>query len=224
MSAYSLTRPSEAALRMLIATGGSEQLILQRPANDLRANVRIDNFGGKPTAVISISSNTNSMTMQPDDGANAQHLADYIEALANGTADTAEFSNTPACVDLAPTDLDTTDTVNHPPHYNDHPSGIECIEVTELLPFNLGNAFKYVFRHRKKNGQEDLLKAEWYLTREQERPKRAGISIGFAQAARALAKRIAAHEPYPLGACLIAIADDQPEVALEWLRHLLAEA
>ena len=61
---------------------------------------------------------------------------------------------------------DTDDMVNHPPHYQNHPSGIECIEITELLPANLANAFKYVFRAgNKTNTKEDLEKAIWYLDR-----------------------------------------------------------
>lgn len=60
----------------------------------------------------------------------------------------------------------TTDMVNHPPHYSEHPSGIECIEITELMPFHLGNAFKYVFRAGKKHDAiEDLNKAMWYVNR-----------------------------------------------------------
>ena len=112
--------------------------------------------------------------------------------------------------------------VNHPPHYNSHPSGVECIEVTERLPFNLGNAFKYVFRHRAKNGRQDLEKARWYLARELERQQRSGIGIGHLQTAHALSCRIAAHEPYPVGAALVAIAADEPAEALQWVEHLLA--
>jgi hypothetical protein len=62
------------------------------------------------------------------------------------------------------------DNVNHPPHYNAHPSGIECVELSEVLSFNLGNALKYVWRAGKKGSEaEDLKKAEWYLCREIER-------------------------------------------------------
>lgn len=39
----------------------------------------------------------------------------------------------------------------------------ECIEFTRLLNFNLGNAFKYIWRFEHKNGKEDLEKALWYL-------------------------------------------------------------
>ena len=35
-----------------------------------------------------------------------------------------------------------TDAVDHPPHYTSHPSGIECIQITEHMGFNLGNAIK----------------------------------------------------------------------------------
>ncbi len=114
------------------------------------------------------------------------------------------------------------DMVNHPPHYNGHASGVECIEVTERLPFNLGNAFKYVFRHRAKNGRQDLEKARWYLQRELDRQQRSGIGIGALQSALSLSKRIAAHEPYPIGTALVAIASDEPAEALHWVEHLLA--
>ena len=58
------------------------------------------------------------------------------------------------------------DNVNHPPHYTNHPSGIECIDITEHMGFNLGNVMKYVWRADLKNGIEDLKKAQWYLNRE----------------------------------------------------------
>lgn len=57
--------------------------------------------------------------------------------------------------------------VNHPKHYTSHPSGIECIEITEHMNFNLGNAMKYVWRASLKGKEvEDLKKAIWYLERE----------------------------------------------------------
>jgi hypothetical protein len=61
------------------------------------------------------------------------------------------------------------DKVNHPKHYTNHPSGIECIQVIEHMNFNLGNVIKYVWRCENKNGLEDLKKAQWYLNREIER-------------------------------------------------------
>ncbi|QGH80062.1 hypothetical protein SEA_NHAGOS_51 [Gordonia phage NHagos] len=38
------------------------------------------------------------------------------------------------------------DPVNKPAHYRSHASGIEAIEITRHLPFDIGNAVKYVWR------------------------------------------------------------------------------
>ncbi len=59
------------------------------------------------------------------------------------------------------------DMVNHPPHYTDHPSGVECIEITEHMGFCLGNAMKYIWRADKKgSATQDLEKAVFYINRE----------------------------------------------------------
>lgn len=59
------------------------------------------------------------------------------------------------------------DPVHKPKHYTDHPSGIECIQITEHMGFNLGNAVKYIWRcDLKRDAIEDLEKAVWYLNRE----------------------------------------------------------
>jgi hypothetical protein len=59
------------------------------------------------------------------------------------------------------------DPVNHPKHYISHPSGVECIEVTEHFNFNKGNAIKYIWRSADKGKEvEDLRKARWYIDRE----------------------------------------------------------
>lgn len=56
------------------------------------------------------------------------------------------------------------DPVEHPRHYTSHPSGIECIEITRHMGFNLGNAVKYIWRaDLKDNAIEDLRKARWYI-------------------------------------------------------------
>lgn len=60
-----------------------------------------------------------------------------------------------------------SDPVNHPAHYTSHPSGVECITITEHMGFNLGNALKYIWRaDLKGDAIEDLKKARWYLDRE----------------------------------------------------------
>lgn len=62
------------------------------------------------------------------------------------------------------------DVVNHPSHYE---SGkFECIEVMEealgydaVRDFCICNAFKYLYRHKRKNGYEDIKKAQWYINK-----------------------------------------------------------
>lgn len=64
------------------------------------------------------------------------------------------------------------DMVQHPPHYTSHPSGIEAIQVTRHMNFNLGNAIKYIWRAGQKGDAiEDLRKAIFYLQDEIERLK-----------------------------------------------------
>lgn len=68
------------------------------------------------------------------------------------------------------------DNVNHPKHYTQHPSGVECIQVTEHMGFCLGNAIKYIWRADLKNDAiEDLEKAQWYIAREIEKRKKQTI-------------------------------------------------
>jgi hypothetical protein len=64
------------------------------------------------------------------------------------------------------------DQVNHPKHYTQHPSGVECISITEHMGFCLGNAIKYIWRADLKNDAiEDLEKAAFYIRREIDRRK-----------------------------------------------------
>jgi hypothetical protein len=59
------------------------------------------------------------------------------------------------------------DSVDHPQHYNAHPSGVECIDIVEHMTFNVGNAVKYLWRAGLKGAAvEDLRKARWYIDRE----------------------------------------------------------
>ena len=70
-----------------------------------------------------------------------------------------------------------TDTINHPAHYTGVTAEIECIDIARHLNFQLGNAFKYIWRAGKKGGRgkeiEDLKKALWYL----EAPSKTAIMI-----------------------------------------------
>lgn len=65
----------------------------------------------------------------------------------------------------------SNDAVNKPKHYTQHPSGVECIQITEHFSFSLGNAIKYIWRAGLKSSDpiEDLQKAAWYINREIER-------------------------------------------------------
>jgi len=67
-----------------------------------------------------------------------------------------------------------SDLINHPTHYCKHPSGVECITITEHHNFNTGNAIKYIWRagYKTKSLQGeiiDLKKAGWYIQREIQR-------------------------------------------------------
>lgn len=66
------------------------------------------------------------------------------------------------------------DKVNHPSHYTwlKDKCGIEVIDITRHMDFNLGNAIKYILRagHKSEEGYtdnlkeiEDLKKAIWYI-------------------------------------------------------------
>jgi hypothetical protein len=67
------------------------------------------------------------------------------------------------------------DNVNSPKHYTSHPSGVECISITEHYNFCIGNAIKYLWRaglksdaslEDKQKEIEDLRKAIWYINRQ----------------------------------------------------------
>ena len=59
------------------------------------------------------------------------------------------------------------DEVNHPQHYTSHPSGVECIAITQHMGFPLGNAMKYIWRADEKGKDiQDLEKAKWYIENE----------------------------------------------------------
>lgn len=64
------------------------------------------------------------------------------------------------------------ENVNHPKWYNNHPSGVECIEIARHYCFSIGNAIKYLWRaglkkdaalSDKEKEVEDLKKAVWYI-------------------------------------------------------------
>lgn len=88
-----------------------------------------------------------------------------VEEMANGIkADYFEefkkFMNPP---------VEEVDNVNHPKHYE---GKFECIDEmekifgrNEVITFCQCNAFKYLWRWNKKNGIEDIRKAQWYINK-----------------------------------------------------------
>lgn len=79
----------------------------------------------------------------------------------------------------------TPDVVNHPPHYT---GKIECIDAIDEVTQNLkgehgyytGTIIKYIWRWYRKNGVEDLRKAQWYLTRLIEKVSNAKVTANGA--------------------------------------------
>lgn len=62
------------------------------------------------------------------------------------------------------------DSVDHPSHYET--GKFECIDVMvetqgveAVKNFCICNAMKYIYRHKHKNGVEDVKKARWYLNK-----------------------------------------------------------
>lgn len=93
----------------------------------------------------------------------------YIVALDIDTNAITVFPFRDPSVQLTSADMSNIDYVNHPPHYLGHPSGIECIDVTRHMGFNLGNVVKYIWRAGLKDQTPtllDLRKALWYLNNE----------------------------------------------------------
>ena len=79
-------------------------------------------------------------------------------------------------------DEEAGDNVNHPSHYTGR---YECIDVMQDVfgdeatnDFCLCNAFKYIWRARKKNGLEDVKKAVWYLNKYIEEAEKDGVPKG----------------------------------------------
>jgi hypothetical protein len=59
----------------------------------------------------------------------------------------------------------TKEYINHPQHYGGVNNTFEPIKIIEHYELNFieGSILKYLLRYKKKNGLEDLKKAQWYL-------------------------------------------------------------
>ena len=96
---------------------------------------------------------------------------DNFSLKRGGPCDTCDDDRSnwkPIGTDAVPDDT-APDPINHPSYYADNCS-LECADVMliafgveGLNYFYLGNAFKYLWQYKYKNGVEDLKKAQWYL-------------------------------------------------------------
>ena len=105
---------------------------------------------------------------------NCSKCSEFVNDLCN-RKNTSEFTDEE--LDLALRDMEKDgpgqhefDVVSRPAHYAS--TSIECIDamvetqgVDAVKSFCICNAFKYLWRHNSKNGDEDIKKANWYLNK-----------------------------------------------------------
>lgn len=99
-----------------------------------------------------------------------QSVEDYAKERCKMKSPVDEYDFVRNIVDKEEKPKNEPDLVNHPSHYET--GKFECIDVMEealgrdvVKDFCIGNAFKYLYRAKRKNGLEDLKKARWYLDR-----------------------------------------------------------
>lgn len=76
------------------------------------------------------------------------------------------------------------DNVNHPKHYTQHPSGVECCDISQWLSGCLAQAFQYVWRAGSKADnpkEQDLEKAIFWIKKELLIPYDDAYAISFGQ-------------------------------------------
>ncbi len=105
----------------------------------------------------------------------AKDYEDGIKALEDYEKDkmgesTTDASKPPLQATEEPTQGSEYDVVSKPKHYAS--TSIECIDAMRetqgdeaVKAFCVCNAFKYLWRHNRKNGDEDIKKASWYLNK-----------------------------------------------------------
>lgn len=122
-----------------------------------RIEIKFDQFTGKVSGVDAVWSDGRSFGIKDEEFIRYLSGVDDEDAVSSGT------------------------DVDHPKHYNQHPSGIECIEIARHYSFDIGNAIKYLWRHGLKSEKgktdvsksiEDLEKAKWYIDDEIRQLKR----------------------------------------------------
>lgn len=118
--------------------------------------------------------------MTDDEFAGEQSIADYMDASEAARAARAHLAHAGPATQI-PRLSSAAKEVDAPSHYVTA-GGLECIdaiaEATKGLQgieaFCVGNSLKYLWRHDKKNGNEDLKKALWYIERALAERKKRG--------------------------------------------------
>lgn len=132
---------------------------------------------GRHFRIHSIDGDGARFTVPDDDGFTDSWVADESPDWAVKVIRRAPFATSQPAVSTALDTLATrtSDAVNHPAHYTSDPSGVECITITRHRNFNIGNAFKYLWRNGLKDDPaqdakakqiEDLEKAVFYINDE----------------------------------------------------------
>ena len=110
-----------------------------------------------------------------EDALTAKDYEDGIKALEDYEKrkvgeSTTDASKVPLHATHKPTHGSEYDVVSKPKHYAS--TSIECIDAMRetqgdeaVKDFCVCNAFKYLWRHNSKNGDEDVRKASWYLNK-----------------------------------------------------------
>lgn len=103
----------------------------------------------------------------------ANQLSERAERIARENG--AVLRRSGACAPGDDAEPAEPELVNHPAHYNQSPSGVECIDVVEHMTFNAGTAVKHLWRcGLKGDALVDLRKAKWYVEREIARLEKRG--------------------------------------------------
>ena len=89
---------------------------------------------------------------------------DKKEFMKKYIPDDLQFFNNSSCTSPGPVSLTSQEEITKPERYNKK-GKLECWDVIldQEMNFLEGNILKYIWRHREKNGVEDLKKARVYL-------------------------------------------------------------
>ena len=123
---------------------------------------------GCPSQDLPVCQNEEGVLTAKDYEDGIKALEDYEKSKAGES--TTDDQKVPLHATEEPTQGSEYDVVSKPKHYAS--TSIECIDamietqgVEAVKAFCICNAFKYLWRHNEKNGDEDIKKANWYLNK-----------------------------------------------------------